>query len=393
MDTVIIKIYGPKKFKIENWSLFLPELMGRTYSQLSLTEKNSTRPYLRKYTLHPQWQDRYLPRVEVFETLTDDRKDIRYILKAEFSIPKLLYGNSLEEVTENDKDKVFSSLQSALASVNIIIEKNVIASARVSGVHFCKNILLPTTLKMREVLNELKRVDISKAVDVMSTQFKNGGRVLNIYSGTIERSFYDKISDSMRPKNKRSDKSHIDYERAVVEKYNLQDREVFRYEYRLKKMQTIKREINGVLVRDALTLVVFNDLFTPNLLKTVIVRSWNELIERPENQLSLFGTVDKLGLFLHILSEAKKQNGNGHGLNTALISYGLTTAIRDHGAKEVRGAIFDIWNNDHSERLTKKIQVTADLTKGLPYSHSIDFIDRALESFALINLTSLQNGV
>ena len=27
---------------------------------------------------------------------------------------------------------------------------------------------------MREVLNELKRVDISKAVDVMSTQFKNG---------------------------------------------------------------------------------------------------------------------------------------------------------------------------------------------------------------------------
>ncbi len=205
--------------------------------------------------------------VEIFETLTEDRKDIRYILKAEFSVPKLLYGNSLQEVTEADKDKVFSALQSSLAIVNIMIEKSIIANARVSGVHFCKNIPLPVTLKMREVLNELKRVDISKAVDVMSTQFKNGGRVLNIYSGTIERSFYDKISDSMRPKNKRSDKSHIDYERAVVEKYNLQDREVFRYEYRLKKMQTIKREINGVLGRDALTLVVFNDLFMPKQLQ------------------------------------------------------------------------------------------------------------------------------
>lgn len=393
MDTVIIKIYGPHKFKISNWSLFLPELIKRKYGDLSPTERSSTRPYLRRFVLRPKWQENYLPRVEVFETLTENRKDIRYILKIEFSAPKLLYWNSLQEIGENDRDRVLYALKSALESVSIAIETEIIANATVSSVHACKNIPLPKTMKMREVINELAKMDINKAFDISDKQCKKGARVLNIYSGTIDWSFYDKISDCLRPKNKRSDKSRINHERAIIEKYNLQKREVFRYEYRIKKTQTIKREINALLGREYKTQVAFKDLFTPNLLKTLVLNSWHTIIERPENQLSFFGTIDKLGLFLHILSEAKKRNGKGHSLNTALISYGLATAIKDHGAKEVKGAIFDVWNNDHSERLTKKIRITADLTKELAYSSSISFIDRALERFELINLHSLQNGL
>ena len=393
MDTIILKIYSPHKFRISNWSLFLPELIKREYADLSQTERSSTHPYLRRFVLHSKWQDEYLPRVEVFETLTDDRKNIRYILKIEFSVPKLLYWNSLQEVSEIDKDRVFFALKSSLAKVSIFLETETIANARVSGVHFCKNVILPKNIRMREILAELGRVDINKSVDVSSTRHKNGGRVLNIYSGTIERSFYDKISDSLRPKNKRTDKGRIDHERAVVERYKLQNYEVFRYEYRIKKMQTIKREVNSVLKREPQTLVVFNDLFTPNIIKNTILKSWRELIERPENQLSLFTPIDKLGLFLHILSEAKKKDKKAYGMNNALVSYGLATAIRDHGAKEVKGAIFEIWNSDHSERLTKKIELSADLIKGLPYSSNIAFINKALERFELISLTSLEKGI
>ena len=397
MDTVIIKIYGPNKFQFRNKSLFLPELTSRKYEDLTPTEiqsRNSTRSYLRKFILHPKPSDEYIPRVEVFETLSKKFNKIIYILKITFSAPKMLYWNSVQEVDENDKQRILSTLKRALESVGIIlVNTEVIENAILEAVHTCKNIPLPKTMRMREILNELRRMDISKAVDVTETQFKNGGRVLNFYSGTVERSFYDKVSDSLKPKNKRSDKGRIDYEKAFIEQYNLQDQEILRYEYRLKKTQTTKSAVNALLGRPYETQVVFNDLFTPNLLKNLIRNSWRKLIEKPENQLSLFGKIDKLGLFLHILSEAKKQNATAHGMNTALISYGLATAIQDHGAKEVKGAIFDVWNSDHSERLTKKIQVTADLTKGLPYSNSIAFIDSALERFELINLTSLQNGI
>lgn len=393
MDTVIIKIYGPSKFKITNRTLFLPELTKREYRDLSQTERTSVRPYLRLFRLHPKQQKDYLPRVEVYETLTKDHKSVRYVLKVEFSVPKLLYWNSLQEVSEKDQQKVFSALKSALESVGILMSTETISKASVTAIHACKNIPLPHTIKMREVINELAKIDISKAFDVSDKQCKKGSRVLNIYSGTIDWSIYDKISDSLRPKNKRSDKGHISHERTVIERYGLQHQEVFRYEYRIKKTQTVKREVNSLLGREYLTQVVFEDLFTSGLLKSLVINSWNALIKRPENQLSLFGKIDPLVLLLHILSEAKKRGETAHSMNNALTAYGLTVAIRDHGAKETRGAILDIWNTDHPERLTKKIRLASELTSGLPYSNSIAFIDTALNKFELITLTSLENGI
>ncbi len=393
MDTIIIKLFGPHKFKISNRSLFLPELEKRTIKDISPTERSSTRPYLRRYVLHAKYQEEYLPRVEVFETLTDDRTEVRYVLKIEFSAPKLLYWNSLQEVGEADKDAVLLALQRALRRVNITISIENLAGALLTTIHACKNVPLPKKMKMREIIGELAKMDVSKAFDISDKQCKKGARILNIYSGTIDWSFYDKISDSLRPKNKRADKGRIDRERSVIERHKLEDREVFRYEYRIKKTQTIKRELNNLLGRPYLTQVVFSDIFSPNLLKKLTLNSWYLLIHRPENQLSLFDAGDRLGLLLHMLSEAKKQGKNAHSMNNGLISYGLATAIRDHGAKEVKGAIFDLWDTEHPERLTKKINSASGLMKGLPYSTSIDFINNALEKFELITLTSLRNGI
>ena len=391
MDTIIIKIYG--NFKNGERSNFLPELIKRTYKDLSPTECSSTRHYLRKFKLEPKQQDEYIPRVEVFEALTEDRKDVRYTLKIEFSAPKLLYWNSLQEVGENDQERVILALKSALERVSIFVETDTIANALVSTVHACKNIPLPKTIRMREIINELAKIDISKVFDVADKQDKKGARVLNIYAGTTDWSFYDKISDCLRPKNKRRDKHLIKYEREFVERYKLQDREVFRYEYRIKKTQTVKRDINALLGRDYKTRVIFKDLFTPNLLKTLVLNSWHKITERPENQLSLFGKIDKLRLLLHILSEAKKRGIGAHSMNNALISYGLTATIQDHGAKEVRGAIFEIWGTSHPERLSKKIKLASEFTKGLPISGNIAFIDSALKRYELISLTSLEKGI
>ena len=105
---------------------------------------------------------------------------------------------------------------------------------------------------------------------LLKEELKNR-RVLDIYSGTVERVFYDKVADAMRPKVKRKDKGQIKHERAIIERYGFQKREVFRYEYRLKKGQTVMREMNTALGRNPKTFVAFKDLFTPNLCKTIIL--------------------------------------------------------------------------------------------------------------------------
>ena len=152
MDTVIIKIYGLQKFRITNKSWFLPEFTSRTYVELSPTEKQSTRLYLRHFILKPPHQDSYLPKVDIFEALSKSRDAVQYILKAEFSVPKLLYGNSLQEVSEQDLDKALSALKGALGGVGVIIEGDTIANARVSAVRFCKNVLLAQGVRMQEAL-------------------------------------------------------------------------------------------------------------------------------------------------------------------------------------------------------------------------------------------------
>jgi hypothetical protein len=393
MDTVILKIHGPhNKFKVANTSWFLPELNKRRFHDISSTEKQSTRMYLRSFRFEPPHQDAYLPKIEVFEALNKDRDEVLYTLQATFSVPKLLYGNSVQEVSENDLDKVIYTFRKALAGAGIEIESNSIATARVSQAHFCKNVLLPPDIRMQDVLAELKRMDISKAVDMTEKEFKHGGQVLHIYSKTVERVFYDKVFDAMRPKAKRKDKGRMEREREVIDRYGLQNREIFRYEYRLKKNQTLKRDVNAVLGRPYITPVLLKDLFEPSLCKTILLKSWHDLIQRPENQLALLGPTDNLGLLLHIMDGAHKQS-TAHSMNRAFTSYGLTRAIRDHGAKEVRRAVFTSWNTDHSERLTRKMETAAALTAGLPYSNSIAFVAAALERFECITTAYLQNVV
>jgi hypothetical protein len=392
MDTVVMKIQGPRKFRVANISWFSPELNRRDFRDLSPTEKQSTRLYLRSFRFAPPYQDAYLPKIEVFETLNEDRDEIFYTLQATFSVPKLLYGNSVQEVSENDLGGVVSAFRKTLSQAGIDIESRSIANARVSQAHFCKNVLLPQNIRMQEVLAELKRTDVSKAVDITETEFKHGGQVLHIYSQSVERVFYDKVLDATRPKGKRKDKGRMEKEREVLDRYGLQHREIFRYEYRLKKNQTLKRDVNAALNRPYQTPILLKDLFEPQVCKTIVLKSWRDLIQRPENQLALLGTIDDLTLLLHIIDGARKQ-GAAHSMNRALISYGLTRAIRDHGVKEVRRAVAAKWNTDHGERLTSKMKTAAALTAGLPYSNAIVFVATAIEQFECINPSMLENVV
>lgn len=389
MDTVIIKIYGPHKFKLQKRDWFLPEIARRSYNELSDTEKRSNRYYLRRFVLKGPKQDTYIPKVDVLEVLKKDKKEVVYVLIAEFSLPKLIYENSLQEVSDKDFQKAISALQNALLKVGIVAETNAIAGARVSAIHFCKNIVLPVDIRLQDILSELGRVDISKVVDITTKENKNGGQVLHIYSGTVERVFYDKVTDAMRPKVKRKDKGHISYERTIIEKYQLENREVFRYEYRIKKTQTVAREVNKALEREPKTYVTFRDIFSEGLSKKILINSWRDLVQRPENQLALIGPTDNFKLLLKII-EGSNKLGGAHSMNRALIAYGLVCIIRDYGVKEFRKIIFSFWNTSHPERLTKKIVEASGLTKGLPYSNGIAFVDKNLEKYELLTTALLE---
>jgi hypothetical protein len=59
----------------------------------------------------------------------------------------------------------------------------------------------------------------------------------------------------------------------------------------------------------------------------------------------------------------------------------------------VRRAILRGWKSKHPERLTRKIEAAAELTRGLPYANSIAFIDAALEEYKLLTPKLLEAAV
>lgn len=392
MDTVILKLYGPKKFKIQKKDWFSPVIVRRYYKDLEALEINqpANRTWMRSFRLQVPNGNKYLPQVKVFEVLDKDAKEVKYVMEITFSVPKLLYGNSVQEASDADLNKVLAVLQNALSRAGIQVEKTALAGARLTSVHLCKNVILPKSIQLRHILAELQRVDISKVVDVTERESKNGGQVFHIYSGTVGRVFYDKVADSIRPKVKRMDKGYMDQERAVIDDYLLHSTEIFRYEYRLKKTVTVERVVNKALDRKPKSYVIFRDIFTTGLPKKILLQSWHEIVDRAENQLALIGPTDRYQLLQHIVENAKA-GGYAHSKNNVLIGYGITNIIQDHGAKTFKRVMQSHWDADHPERLNKKIAIAAELAKGLPWAGGIAFVDNHLNKYELITRQTLDN--
>jgi hypothetical protein len=126
----------------------------------------------------------------------------------------------------------------------------------------------------------------------------------------------------------------------------------------------------------------------------MVLKSWREVIQKPQNQLALRDPGDTLSLLLHILSKAHESGRNAHSLNKALTSYGLARVIKEHGAKQIRELVNGVWKGDHiPERFAKKITAAAELLDGIPYSNGIAFLDKAIEDFKPIDLDSLRNMI
>ena len=399
MDTISFRIEG-SRFKVADWALFTPEFSIRKFNQLSLKErtraKNPRVPYLRHFVLHPETDnDLTIPKVEVYENANTQTGEVKYELVVSGSLPKILNENNIEEILPSDRNKTAEVISSRLQGVGVGVSSWVILGASASVVHFCKNIVLPRDIALRSILSDLAHTDMGKSYDTtddVRKKDKNNARVLHLFCGTREWTFYDKIEDYRLPKSRRTDKKRTVYEREIVSMRDFGGLEVLRYEYRLNKSQTIKSEINNLLGRPYETQVIFSDLFTEGLWQKVLMNSWRKVIKRPENQLALLGFDDPLQLMLHIFRKAKEADKSAHSQNKALWSCALALLIKFCGAKTVKEELNKVWANK-DDRLSEKLETAAKFVRDLPVSQGITYITSQLEKFNKMTLEMLDNAV
>jgi len=207
-----------------------------------------------------------------------------YPLRIEFSIPKLIFSNNFDEVKENDFDLVIDTLKERLKQMDILIKRVDLENAKVSTIHYSKNIVLTDYTSCSMVLNELAKVNLTKRLDLDKTSFRNEGQVIHYHSNSFEIAIYDKIKDLEQAKvsEKRSIEKDNLTQLSLFDDFKVKRPfEVLRIEIRLNTKRKIQQVLNTLNINVDL---VFNNLFKFNISREVISHFW-EKIERDINLL------------------------------------------------------------------------------------------------------------
>lgn len=206
-------------------------------------------------------------------------------LKIELSLPKLLFGNNFDELELKDFATVVALLQSRLKEMGILIFTPLLENAPVSAIHYSKNIPLTDGSTPHLLISKIKQANISLALDVNQTDYRNDGHSYKWHSNSYEVAFYDKLKD-LEMANK-SEKRAIESDNAIqlnlFETFKERKRlEVMRMEVRLNKRQKIGQLFKTIGIQSELTL---KNLFSPVIAQKVLLHYLDELESK---RLSLF---------------------------------------------------------------------------------------------------------
>jgi len=262
IDTIVIKVSW-MDYQILDHNRFRPSTMhiASDYGK-----------FLLKHTNNPTVEDKkagaYKPRLTVTKRKT--RNGIEIPLRIEFSIPKLVYNNNLDEVSETDSYKIFYTLEKRLMEMGVRVSEGHLRQAQVSAVHYSKNIQLTDHCTSSFALEKISKINLTKKLDMTKIKFDNDGKSLQFYSKSHALVIYDKISDLNKSKARAVDKDQtcIQLDLFDLIKQSEEPREILRIEARITNRTKLKSLMKKVGLSGQLT---FEQIFSSELSKRILI--------------------------------------------------------------------------------------------------------------------------
>jgi hypothetical protein len=294
---------------------------------------HSKTEYYSKYIRNPTKKDKesglYFPRLTLYDRRFGDVPKV----KIEFSAPKLLYCNNLQELTDNDFDEVIQALQDRLIRMGVRIFNVHLRNANVSSIHFSKNILLENGYTASYIISQITKINLRKSFDFTRSKYTNDGQSLCAHTSSHELVIYDKIADLKKLKKRAIDRDQTKYQMSLFNKIKKSQEliEILRFEIRLTRKQKLKSILKKVGFEKDIT---FQNLFSTSLSKLVVTLYWEDIVK--SNNLGLFtietGTKDTFQSIYHSVPEMKAKE--------AIYLLGLMTLAKEaNGLRELRSII------------------------------------------------------
>lgn len=269
VDTIVITL-GQESYRITRPEKFQPSALAllSSSSYTLQAKQNPTRKELLKgeYKPHLTLQKR-----------VNAHGQFDLMLRIELSLPKLVFGNNVDELSYKDFSAINKKLITVLLEMGIQTTLEAVAFAPVSSIHYAKNVPLTDGSTPYYFINKIKEANIKISLDTNQTDYRNDGHSYKWHCNSYEVVFYDKVQDM--EKAKKSSKRAIDKDSAL--NYSLfplirqrKKFEILRMEVRLNKRQKIKQLFTKLDIKTDLT---FKKLFKPALAKKVLLHYLDEI--------------------------------------------------------------------------------------------------------------------
>ncbi len=310
-----------------------------------------------------------------FPRLTGYKRGQDETVRIEFSAPKLLYLNNLDELQDDDFSSVIETLCKRLQMMGVVATEELLKSASVTSVHFSKNILLEDGYTASHLISEMNKVNLRKSFDFARTRYINDGQSLYAHTTAHELVIYDKIADLGKDKKRAIDKEQSPYQCSLFTELNKPNQlvEVLRLEIRLNH----KQKMNAVLEQLGYTKdPTFKNVFNVEMSQKVVKSYWERLIK--ERSLGLFSVSLSLKEILRTLfiADAKLKP------KQAIYYTGLFMLGRDeNGMRELRSIVTKKSHERTWYRIVEDMQKACDLITKNKVRDWVTQLDRQLDEY------------
>ena len=360
---------------IDTICLLIPKDKTSRVVGASKWDLNSSADQYERFVRNPSKEEKetgnYYPRLTGYSRRFSQDANIRI----EFSVPKLLYLNNLDELEDKDFSKVIEVLQERLREMGLIVSKSVLENASVSSVHFSKNILLQDGYTASHLISEMNKVNLTKTFDFAKTRFINDGESLYAHVTSHQFVIYDKIADLDKENKRAIDKDQTLYQRSLFAgfiKENL-PQEIIRFEVRLSQKQKMNKVLEDLGYQKNPN---FKQVFSTEMSKKVVNDYWRKLIK--ERSLGIFSLSISIKDMLQILFLADKK------LKPAKAIYfiGLFMLAKDeNGIRQLRTILSKRSKKETWYRIVKDLRQSSEIITKNKIRDWVTQIDKALEDY------------
>lgn len=314
---------------------------------------------------------KYFPRLTGYKRQFSQEANVRM----EFSVPKLLYLNNLDELEDKDFPLVIDTLQDRLKTMGVVVSKSVLQNASVSSVHFSKNIVLQDGYTVNHLISEMNKVNLRKSFDFAKTRFINDGQSLYAHTTSHQLVIYDKIADLGKDKKRAIDKDQTIYQRSLFAELNKEDelQEIIRFEIRLSQKQKMNKVLEDLGYQKN---PVFKEVFNTEMSKKVVTDYWKKLIK--ERNLGLFSLSVSIKDILRTLFLADKKLRP----KQAIYLLGLFMLAKDeNGMRQLRTIIAKRSHDRTWYRIAKDMQEASELITKNKLRDWVTQLDKQLDEY------------